>query len=206
MRERIETLAHCATSISVLIALGLLIFNVHTYNVANAKDTLLKWQKEQIYGIISATKAATFDEIKSQYLASVQQEKNIPLDKKDIQDSALRSILYSLSLQRAILKKKDNSYIVANLAYEPIPPEAFKDAARDKYLQMATRHQTIVSNVINFLLSESGKYSSDDLLRKLRESYKDLDDAEYNHCMSYLMSTGQAYFNAKGNVCSGLRF
>jgi hypothetical protein len=201
MKSTIETIAHVATALSAITALCVYAFNVSVYHDTENQKNLLKWQRERVYSIIVHNKFATFQQIKASYLNEAQQENNVILKRIDIQDNTLNDILMYLSMQRIVCMTNDQKYFVPTMNVVASTTEK----TLKNYMDMVHNSHMLAGQIITFLITDSGKYTIDELLGKIKERYKDIKDMDYYPCITDLLISQEIYIDGNGRVCSALK-
>jgi hypothetical protein len=123
---------------------------------------VLKWQRLVVYEIIKGG-VGIFDEIRVRYVVEAQQYDALQIRRKEISNDALKLALLSLIEAHLISYTVHATYAinVVDLAEQHSRASIYEEFSK------RTRHQKVISDLLQALERDSGKFSIDQAFRHL---------------------------------------
>jgi len=175
MLHQLADLGEASALIAVAIALFGLWLSLRESQKRNRDNDFLKWQKLAVYEAIKGG-AVTFKEIKYQYIIGAQQYEELPINKKEISDSAIKLALLSLIEQRLISYTAEGTYAINVVSLS----EAAQRALLFEEMIKRRGHQKIISNLLDLLETQSGRFTIEQAYRHLKLEESEYTFAEFN--------------------------
>jgi hypothetical protein len=170
-------IAQIATGLSLVIATATFVATQVDRAKKTRQERILRWQRVIVYNLVT-NGANDFDNIRDAYLARSQQFTDVQIPKSELQDSTLQLLLMQLISDNLIVYTEHNTY-VPNVARDVFPDENFKQlAVQDMQRRFGTNK--LLSNIYELLDQESGRYTIDQMYRRLASSVEGFTFDDFN--------------------------
>ena len=161
--HQLAELGEASALVAAAVALIGLWLTIKEGQVRNRQDEILKWQKLVVYELIR-NGTVSFDDIKIRYVVEAQQYGDVPIPRKEITDSSLKLVLLSLIELHLISLTLAGTYAINVVD----PSERARMASiYDQFIRRG-QHQKIISDLLQLLDRESGKFTIDQAYRHLK--------------------------------------
>lgn len=190
-----EVVYHISVIISLVVAAATFYYQYDKDQNAKNNYNLMRWRQAAVYTIIKDKGPLEYNAIKQEYLRKAQQEAKVFLNKSDLQDDMLDSILFELQQSKMAELASDKRYSIA-LAVSDV---------MGSFQQNLQRPQWVYELVTNFLATESNKCSAEQIYLRLLEKNPDLTQQEFNGCLTDLLAKKVIFKNKDGKLYSSLK-
>jgi hypothetical protein len=181
----IETIGEVSKAASAVVAAIAFVWSLYLWRKGERAKQILSWQHVVVFEIIKDRKTCTFNEIRSDYLHSHQQLKDVNVPKKEIQNLALKLVIIGLLEKKLVTIRKgesgqEDTYSISYHSVDEISNELRQLVIAD--LTKRNTLQKIASKIIDVLRTSSKQYSMEELFAFLTsEGTFNIDYTDYNN-------------------------